>query len=40
MATLEKGMSLMGVDPADKLMIRGVVLVLAVWMDTRLGRKV
>ena len=38
MATLEKGMSLMGVGPEDKLMVRGTVLVLAVWLDTRLNR--
>ena len=38
MATLEKGMSLMGVPTADKLMIRGAVLVCAVWIDTRVNR--
>ncbi len=39
MATLAKGMSLMGVGPEHKYMIRGTVLVLAVWMDTRLNRR-
>lgn len=39
MATLAKGMSLMGTDFADKFMIRGGVLVLAVWIDTRLNRR-
>ena len=39
MATLAKGMSLLGTGPEDKYMIRGAVLVLAVWMDTRLNRK-
>lgn len=38
MATLAKGMSLMGVGPELKYMVRGSVLVLAVWMDTRLNR--
>jgi D-xylose transport system permease protein len=39
MATLAKGMSLMGTDFADKFMIRGSVLVLAVWLDTRMNRR-
>ena len=39
MATLAKGMSLMGVGPEMKYMVRGSVLVLAVWMDTRLNRR-
>ncbi len=38
MATLEKGMSLMGLETADKFMVRGTVLVLAVWVDTRMSR--
>ncbi len=38
MATLEKGMSLMGVETAAKLMTRGIVLVCAVWVDTRVNR--
>jgi D-xylose transport system permease protein len=39
MATLAKGMSLMGTGPEYKYMIRGSVLVLAVWMDTRLNKR-
>ena len=39
MATLAKGMSLMGTGPELKYAIRGSVLVLAVWMDTRLNRR-
>ncbi len=39
MATLAKGMSLMGTGPEMKYMIRGSVLVLAVWMDTRMNRR-
>ena len=39
MATLAKGMSLMGVGPEMKYMVRGSVLVIAVWMDTRLNRR-
>lgn len=39
MATLAKGMSLMGTGLEDKYLIRGSVLVLAVWMDTRLNRR-
>ena len=38
MATLAKGMSLMGVGPELKYVVRGSVLVAAVWMDTRLNR--
>lgn len=38
MATLEKGMSLMGLESADKFMVRGLVLVLAVWVDTKVNR--
>ena len=38
MATLAKGMSLMGTGPELKYMIRGAVLILAVWMDARLSR--
>lgn len=38
MAVLEKGMSLMGVETADKLMTRGLVLVCAVWIDMRVNR--
>jgi D-xylose transport system permease protein len=39
MATLAKGMSLMGTGPEMKYMIRGSVLVLAVWLDTRMNRR-
>ncbi len=39
MATLAKGMSLMGTDPAVKHMVRGGVLVLAVWLNTRMNRR-
>jgi len=38
MATLAKGMSLMGVGPELKYVVRGSVLVFAVWLDTRLSR--
>lgn len=40
MATLLNGMTLLSVSPELKLMVRGAVLVLAVWVDLRLGRKV
>jgi D-xylose transport system permease protein len=40
MATLEKGMSQMGLLSEDKFIVRGAVLILAVWTDTRLSRKV
>jgi D-xylose transport system permease protein len=39
MATLLNGMTLLSVAPEMKLMVRGAVLVLAVWVDLRLGRK-
>jgi D-xylose transport system permease protein len=38
MATLLNGMTLMAVSPEYKLMVRGTVLLAAVWMDVRLGR--
>jgi D-xylose transport system permease protein len=38
MACLLNGMSLLAVDPEKKFMARGAVLILAVWMDVRLGR--
>jgi D-xylose transport system permease protein len=38
MGVLAKGMSLLGVGPELKYIARGTVLVLAVWMDTRLSR--
>lgn len=39
MATLLNGMTLLSVPPEMKLMVRGAVLVLAVWVDLRLGRR-
>lgn len=39
MVSLVKGMTLMGMDPADKLITRGSVLVLAVWLDIYLARR-
>jgi D-xylose transport system permease protein len=39
MATLLNGMTLMAVSPEYKLMVRGSVLLAAVWMDMRLGRQ-
>ncbi|MDZ4286517.1 MAG: hypothetical protein U0984_01085 [Prosthecobacter sp.] len=38
MAALLNGMALMSVPPDNKLMVRGLVLLGAVWMDVRLGR--
>jgi D-xylose transport system permease protein len=38
MACLINGMVLLEVQPEHKLMARGIVLILAVWMDVRLGR--
>jgi D-xylose transport system permease protein len=38
MTTLLNGMGLAGVSPEAKLIARGTVLVLAVWLDVRLGR--
>jgi D-xylose transport system permease protein len=38
MACLLNGMSLLAVEPEKKFMARGIVLILAVWMDVRLGR--
>ncbi len=38
MATLLNGMTLMSVSPEYKLVVRGSVLLAAVWMDVRLGR--
>ena len=39
MATLLNGMTLMAVSPEYKLLVRGSVLLAAVWMDVRLGRQ-
>lgn len=39
MATLLNGMTLMSVSPEYKLVVRGSVLLLAVWMDVRLSRQ-
>jgi len=39
MATLINGMSLLSAEPEKKLIARGAVLILAVWMDVRLSRK-
>ncbi len=39
MGVLAKGLSLMGVGPELKYMVRGGVLVLAVWLDVRGGRE-
>lgn len=39
MACLINGMSLLAVEPSKKFMARGLVLILAVWMDVRLARK-
>ncbi|MEZ5387903.1 MAG: hypothetical protein R3F13_20540 [Prosthecobacter sp.] len=39
-ACLLNGMTLMSVPPERKFIARGVVLILAVWMDMRLSRKV
>jgi D-xylose transport system permease protein len=38
MASLLNGMTLMAVSPEIKLIARGLVLAVAVWMDVRLGR--
>jgi len=38
-ACLLNGMTLMSVPPERKFIARGVVLILAVWMDMRLGRR-
>lgn len=38
MATLINGMTLLTVEPPQKFMARGLVLILAVWMDVRLGK--
>ena len=38
MATLLNGMTLMAVSPEIKLIARGLVLALAVWLDVKLGR--
>ncbi|MBX3731748.1 MAG: ATPase [Verrucomicrobiae bacterium] len=39
MASLLNGMTLLSVLPETKFIVRGLVLVLAVWMDVRLGRR-
>jgi D-xylose transport system permease protein len=38
MATLLNGMTLLAVSPELKLIARGTVLTLAVWLDVRLSR--
>ena len=38
-ACLLNGMTLMSVPPERKFIARGVVLILAVWMDMRLSRR-
>ncbi|MEI9894065.1 MAG: ATPase [Chthoniobacter sp.] len=38
MACLLNGMSLLAVEPEKKFIARGAVLIIAVWMDVRLGR--
>ncbi len=38
MAALINGMTLMSMQPEDKFLARGTVLILAVWMDMRLNR--
>jgi D-xylose transport system permease protein len=38
MAILLNGMTLLAVSPEMKLIARGTVLALAVWMDVRLAR--
>jgi D-xylose transport system permease protein len=40
MACLLNGMSLLAVEPEKKFIARGAVLILAVWMDVRLSRRV
>jgi D-xylose transport system permease protein len=39
MACLLNGMTLLAVEPEKKYIARGLVLILAVWMDVRLARK-
>lgn len=39
MTTLLNGMGLMGVAPETKFIARGIVLVLAVWLDVKFGRE-
>jgi D-xylose transport system permease protein len=39
MASLLNGMTLMAVSPEAKYIARGVVLILAVWMDVKLAGK-
>jgi D-xylose transport system permease protein len=39
MAALLNGMTLLAVEPEKKFIARGVVLILAVWMDVRLARR-
>ena len=39
MSTLLNGMTLMALSPELKLIARGVVLTLAVWLDSRLGNR-
>lgn len=39
MSTLLNGMTLMSITPEHKLIARGLVLLAAVWMDIRFGRK-
>jgi D-xylose transport system permease protein len=37
MASLLNGMTLLAVPPELKMIVRGLVLAVAVWMDVRLG---
>ncbi len=39
MACLLNGMTLLAVQPEQKFIARGAVLILAVWMDVRLSRR-
>jgi D-xylose transport system permease protein len=39
MACLINGMTLLAVQPEQKFIARGLVLILAVWMDVRLNRR-
>jgi D-xylose transport system permease protein len=39
MACLLNGMTLLSIEPADKLKVRGLVLLLAVWLDMRMSKR-
>jgi D-xylose transport system permease protein len=39
MACLLNGMTLLSIEPADKLKVRGLVLLLAVWLDMRMTKR-